>query len=64
MERDDGRGAAERAGLFRLTDADLALLAKSLEANRILAERLPKDLHWSEEIAPALRLEDKGVRGA
>lgn len=56
MNKDHLRQAAEAAGLPHLTDGDLALLAKSLEANRALAKRLPKDLHWAEEIAPVLRL--------
>ena len=63
MTRDDARKAAADASLYRLTDADLDLLAKSLAANAQLSVRLPKDLHWSEEIAPVLRLQDKGARG-
>ena len=63
MNSDDVRRAAAAAGLTRLTDADLALLAKSLDANASLATRLPKDLHWSDEIAPVLRLADAGPRG-
>ena len=63
MSLPDPKAAAKAAGLDRLTEADLLLLAKSLEANRALMQRLPKDLHWSEEIAPVLRLRDKGERG-
>lgn len=63
MSSSDPRAAAEAAGLDRLSEADLRLLEKSLEANRTLAKRLPKDLHWSEEIAPVLRLRDRGERG-
>ena len=63
MDIDDARRAAIAAGLSRLTDSDLALLAKSLASNTVLAARLPADLHWSEEIAPALRLADRGPRG-
>ena len=63
MPHDDARKAAAAAGLTRLTDADLALLARGLDANRALRKRLPTDLHWSEEIAPVLRLDDAGQRG-
>ena len=63
MPHDDARKAAVAAGLNGLTEADLGLLAKSLVANRALSRRLPQDLHWSEEIAPVLRLEDRGARG-
>ena len=63
MQRDDVRRAATDAGLDKVTEADLALLARSLEANQALGQRLPKDLHWNEEIAPVLRLEDNGPRG-
>ena len=59
----DPKAAARVAGLNRLTESDLRLLAKSLDANRALVQRLPKDLHWSEEIAPVLRLANKGERG-
>ena len=63
MKRDDARTAAATAGLHQLTDADLDLLAKSQAANAQLNARLPKDLHWSEEIAPVLRLNDRGPQG-
>lgn len=63
MNLDEAHRAAAAAGLDRLTDADLALLTKSLDANRTLRQRLPADLHWSEEIAPVLRLADMGQRG-
>ena len=36
MNLDEARHAASAAGLDRLTERDLALLAKSLEANRTL----------------------------
>ena len=63
MTWDDVRRAAAAAGLERLTEADLDLLARSIVANREMISRLPRDLHWSEEIAPVLRLRDQGVRG-
>jgi hypothetical protein len=63
MSQNDPKSVAASAGLDRLSEADLRLLAKSLEANRALVKRLPKDLHWSEEIAPILRLADEGPRG-
>jgi hypothetical protein len=63
MDLDEARRAATVAGLTSLTEGDLALLAKSLDANLVLSQRLPLDLHWSEEIAPVLRLVDKGPRG-
>ena len=59
----EARKAAAEAGLNSLSEADLGLLAKSLDANRTLSRRLPGNLHWSEEIAPVLRLEDLGPRG-
>ena len=64
MDRKNERGVADHAGLRKLTESDLGLLAKSLEANRSLVAGLPRNLHWSEEIAPVLRLQDKGARGA
>ena len=48
--------AASAAGLTRLEEAHLGQLARSLESGGELSGRLPKDLHWSEEIAPTIRL--------
>ena len=39
MPHDNARRAAVVAGLNGLTEADLGLLAKSLEANRTLGDR-------------------------
>ena len=63
MDREDARKAAAAAGLHRLTEPHLDQLAQCLVANTKLMRQLPKDLHWSEEIAPVLRLADAGPRG-
>ena len=47
--------AAMAAGLTRLEEAHLGQLARSVESGRELSGRLPKDLHWSEEIAVVFR---------
>ena len=51
MDKRQAMGAAQAAGLTRLADSHLMQLARSLEAGRELAGNLPKDLHWSEEMA-------------
>jgi len=47
---------AAAAGLPRLSDKHLDQLQKSLASARELADKLPKDLHWSEELALTFRL--------
>lgn len=56
MDKDHAREIAEADGLTRLSDKHLDQLAQAVASARELAGRLPKDLHWSEEIALALRL--------
>jgi hypothetical protein len=58
MEEDNknrAQHAAMAAGLTRLKEAHLAELARSVESGRELSGILPKDLHWSEEIAVVFR---------
>jgi hypothetical protein len=47
---------AAAAGLTRLSDGHPAQLHSSLASARELADKLPKDLHWSEELALTFRL--------
>ncbi len=56
MDDDGAREIAAAAGLSRLDDKHLAQLAKSIASARELAGKLPKELHWSEEIALVFRL--------
>jgi hypothetical protein len=44
------------AGLMRLNAAHLAQLKRAMESARELGDKLPKDLHYSEEIAVTFRL--------
>jgi hypothetical protein len=44
------------AGLMRLNAVHLAQLERAMEAARELGDKLPKDLHYSEEIAVTFRL--------
>lgn len=53
---DDARGYAVAAGLAKLEEKHLEQLAQGIASARELAARLPKDLHWGEEIAIAFRL--------
>lgn len=53
---DDPRRLATAAGLTRLDEKHLAQLGEGMASARELAARLPKDLHWGEEIAIAFRL--------
>jgi hypothetical protein len=55
MDKTQAQRTAAAAGLTRLEDAHLGQLARSVEAARELSDRLPKDLHWSEEIAVVFR---------
>ena len=56
MDDDRAREIAAAAGLGKLDDKHLAQLANSITSARELAGKLPKDLHWSEEIALVFRL--------
>jgi len=47
---------AAAAGLPRLSDKHLDQLQQSAASARELADKLPKDLHWTEELALTFRL--------
>ena len=47
---------AAAAGLPRLSDKHLDELKQSTASARELADKLPKDLHWSEELSLTFRL--------
>jgi hypothetical protein len=47
---------AAAAGLPRLSDKHLDQLQEALASARELADKLPKDLHWSEELSLTFRL--------
>jgi hypothetical protein len=55
MDKKQAQNAAIAAGLTRLEEAHLKQLARSVQAGRELSGSLPKDLHWSEEIAVIFR---------
>ena len=50
------REAAATAGLNKLDKHHLAQLERAIESARELADKLPKDLHYSEEMALTFRL--------
>jgi len=58
METDDDilLRTAATAGLTRLTEAHLVQLKRAMESAHELGDKLPKDLHYSEEIAVTFRL--------
>ena len=58
MENDRAREIAIAAGLTKLDDKHMAQLANSVASAREVGGKLPKDLHWSEEIAVVFRLPD------
>ena len=58
MENDRAREIAIAAGLTKLDDKHMAQLANSVASARDVGGKLPKDLHWSEEIALVFRLSD------
>jgi hypothetical protein len=58
MENERAREIAIAAGLPALDGKQLTQLARSVASGRELAGQLPKDLHWSEEIALIFRLPD------
>ena len=51
---------AAAAGLTRLDQSHLAQLKRAMESARELGDKLPKDLHYSEEIAVTFRLPAAG----
>ena len=51
---------AATVGLMRLNAAHLEQLKRALESARELGDKLPKDLHYSEEIAVTFRLSPAG----
>jgi len=51
---------AATAGLMSLNQAHLAQLKRAMESARELSDKLPKDLHYSEEIALTFRLPASG----
>jgi hypothetical protein len=53
---DDVRRIATAAGLTKLDEKHLAQLGQGIASARELAAKLPKDLHWGEEIALTFRL--------
>jgi len=57
MDKDRAREIAAAEGLTKLDEKQLA---QSVASGRELAEKLPKDLHWSEEIALIFRLPPSG----
>jgi hypothetical protein len=60
MENDRARQIALAAGLTALDEKHLTQLASSVASERELSAKLPKDLHWSEEIALTFRLPSSG----
>jgi hypothetical protein len=48
---------AATAGLTRLTEAHLAQLKRAMDSACELGNNLPKDLHYSEEIAVTFHLQ-------
>ena len=56
MDRDELRRLAAAQGLTWLEDRHLDQLAAGMKSTRTLADRLPKDLHWTEESAHTFSL--------
>lgn len=56
MDKSDLRRTAAAHGLNKLTDRHLEQLTAGISGNAVLSQRLPKDLHWSEESALIFRL--------
>ena len=51
MTNDETRRIARAHGLDRLSDEHLEQFAATIEHGRKIATQLPRDLHWSEELA-------------
>jgi ABC-type transport system involved in cytochrome c biogenesis ATPase subunit len=60
MDRDELRRTAAALGLTRLEDKHLDQLAAGMKSTRALADRLPKDLHWTDEAAHVFSLTGRG----
>ena len=58
IKDDRAREIAGAADLTALDGKHLAQLANAVASGRELSAKLPKDLHWSEEIALVFRLPD------
>ena len=56
MKDERARELAAAVGLTKLDEKHLAQLAQGIASARDLAAKLPKDLHWGEEIALIFRL--------
>lgn len=63
MTTDNDRATeiAKAAGLTGLGAKHLAQLAGGVASGRELSGKLPKDLHWSEELAVTFRLSGPGT---
>lgn len=53
----EGHRLAKAAGLTRLDEKQMADFITGARATKALTDRLPKDLHWSEECAHVFSLE-------
>ena len=60
MDKDLAKEIAAAEGLAKLDEKQLTQLAQGIASARELAQKLPKDLHWSEEIALIVRLPPSG----
>ena len=60
IDEKHARLVATAAGLTKLDEKHLTQLALSVASARELAGKLPKDLHWSEEIALVFHLPRPG----
>ena len=60
MDQISAKQIAAAAGLTKLDEKHLGQLALSIASARELAAKLPKDLHWSKEIALTFRLPRPG----
>jgi len=60
MDKDLAKEIAAAEGLPKLDEKQLTQLAQGVASARELAQKLPKDLHWSEEIALIFRLPPSG----
>lgn len=56
MDQSELRRIAAANGLAKLTDKHFEQLAAGARNNAALGQRLPKDLHWSEEPALTFKL--------
>lgn len=55
-DKDIAKEIAAAEGLTKLDEKQLDQLAQGVASARELAQKLPKDLHWSEEMALVFRL--------